>query len=103
MKLLPIKDRVQKLLENNPHLMDDDRKLVANVWHAEIQKKLMLLPSQLTASNLLHELSGGRLSDYDAITRCRRKLQEENPHLRGKKWAKRHDRQQEVIEELKLF
>lgn len=78
-----IKDTVKELLENNPHLRDDTVALVQTVWTKEIEE--LGYPMLL----LLHEVT-----NYETIARWSRKLQRENPRLRGEGW----NRRQHVLE-----
>lgn len=93
MKISPISDRVAKLLTSHPHLRDDDYKLVANIWHQEAH--------HIGTADILKLYASQRLTCADTITRARRKLQEENVHLRGKLWAARHKEEEVVKEDLR--
>jgi hypothetical protein len=84
-----IKPRVKWLLQNHPHLRDDDNKLIANVWNNEIHR-------EATAIELLKWFAEGKLTSPDSITRVRRKLQEQNPNLRGVKYLKRSSLKEEI-------
>lgn len=93
-------DVVLKLLTDLPHLRDDDYKLVANVWCMELggSKKV----AELNGFELLAIISAGdKLTSSDSITRARRKVQEENPSLRGKTYLKRQGLQKQVRELLR--
>jgi hypothetical protein len=46
-------------------------------------------------------IANGNLPSSESIRRCRQKLQELNPELRGELWDKRHQMQTQVKEELK--
>ena len=87
-------DRIEGLLISYPQLRDDDRRLVANVWHYEMKHDKSI-------SDFLTAYANNQLSNSDNITRIRRKLQEEKPELRGSKWHERHDKEQQVITDLK--
>ena len=89
---------VKTMLQENQRLRDSDEKLMANIWYKFIgEDKIM----NLTAINLLQKLSDGTLPSYESISRCRRKIQEEIPDLRGEKWKERHDAEEAVIKELR--
>lgn len=75
-QLIKVRDRVEKLLRENPHLRDDDFKLIANVWHAESK-------GVETKADFLWAFSRGKFSHPESIRRSRAKLQELNPELRG--------------------
>ncbi len=73
--------RVTTYLLNNPDLRDSDSKLMARIWYDEVQSTLGLIE---TAEELLIAVSKGQLTNWESATRCRRKIQEEVPELRGK-------------------
>ena len=74
---------------------DSDAKLLAIYWRREIRLK------GYEERNALVYLSIGELSSPESITRCRRKIQEVSPELRGTKWKKRHsETQDKVVDEI---
>jgi len=89
-------DKVVNLLTDHPSLRDSDERLAANIWYNNIKNV-----DEIDAITLLSRFAEGKLPSYQSISRCRRKIQEEKPHLRGKKWAKRHSKQQLVKDEIK--
>ncbi len=80
-KILNNTDKVTQLLTNQPELRDNDNRLIAVFWSYEIGVDNL---HKLSASELLAKLSGGKLTSGDTITRARRKVQEENEHLKGR-------------------
>lgn len=90
---LTIKDRVKKLLEQYPHLRDNDEKLIANIWYAESQHLVGKM-------QFLEYFAKGKLSNPESIRRSRQQLQEMYPLLRGKADKNRQDRADEVRYEL---
>jgi len=93
------KTRVQTLLNSYPKLRDNDNTLMGYVWHYELDE-MGLKCKEMTATDFFVHLSQGDLTSGEAITRARRKLQEENEHLRGEKYAQRHNHQTEVQDQL---
>jgi len=89
------KEIVTKLLKDHEHLRDDDNKLIATVWYYQLPKV------EEAVMDFLYLLSDGKLPSFESITRCRRKLQELNPELRGELWDQRHQLQEKVKKELK--
>tara|TARA_Y100000296_G_scaffold62060_1_gene72020 strand:+ start:133 stop:441 length:309 start_codon:yes stop_codon:yes gene_type:complete len=89
-------DKVINLLTKHPSLRDSDERLAANIWYNNIKNV-----DEIDAITLLSRFAEGKLPSYESISRCRRKIQEEKPDLRGKKWAKRHSKQQLVKDEIK--
>ena len=93
-------DEVHSLLVNYPVLRDSDERLTANIW-----SKTILPPHNLdniSAKGLLTKLSEGKLPSYESISRCRRKLQELYPDLRGDKWYKRQERAEKIRKEISI-
>tara|TARA_R100000655_G_scaffold40612_4_gene76404 strand:+ start:175 stop:462 length:288 start_codon:yes stop_codon:yes gene_type:complete len=85
MKKLPIKEIVYNLLVKNGNLRDNDNKLVVEVWREEFSAY------NITYS-FFNAYSEGKITPADTITRCRRKIQQEIPALRGAKYEARHKR-----------
>lgn len=81
--IIKVKDKVEYLLENYPILRDDDNKLIAKIWWSE--SKVNSLEA------FLRDFGDRKVSSPEAIRRARQKLQEHNPSLRGKLYAKRHN------------
>ena len=79
---------------------DNDNKLIAITWHKLLEES-GVNTKEITGWTLLTHLSKGDLPAPESITRCRRKLQETIPALRGTAWDKRHKKQQKGKEELK--
>tara|TARA_R110001632_G_scaffold70752_1_gene164603 strand:- start:4426 stop:4734 length:309 start_codon:yes stop_codon:yes gene_type:complete len=55
----------------------------------------------ITAHDLFQGIANKDYPNYDAITRCSRKLQEEDINLRGSEWEERHKLEQPIINDLK--
>ena len=99
-KLFVVMDEVHSFLINHPVLRDSDERLMANIW-----SKAILPPHTLetiSAKGLLEKLSEGKLPSYESISRCRRKLQELYPDLRGDKWYKRQSRAKKIRKEIAI-
>ena len=89
-------NRVINLLTKHPSLRDSDERLTANIWYNSTKNV-----KEIDALTLLSRFAEGKLPSYESISRCRRKVQEEKPELRGKKWEKRHTRQKIIKEQIK--
>lgn len=90
-------------MESNTHLRDDDFKLVANIWWLKLNSDLKhrFQGYELDCFKMLLELYvAGDLPNEQSIRRCRRKLQELNPELRGELYDKRHDLESDVIDQV---
>lgn len=98
MDLLSIRSRVAHILETNFDCRDCDLKLMAQLWHEDIQDRFIC-----DHYDLLDELQDGRLTHFESATRVRRALQEKYPDLRGKLWEARHKEEEHIKEQLDLF
>ena len=96
-----IKEKVQKLLTEYPHLQDDDNKLIANIWTSEMGGAKHL--KTMTGYETMSVLASSQLTNSESIRRCRQKIQEHNVHLRGKIYKKRKDNQNPVKDQLDNF
>lgn len=76
-----VKLKVHLLLEKYEHLKDSDEKLIASFWYHEIGGNNF---AAMTAHDLLKKFTEGKLTSAESIRRCRQKLQEQHPELRGK-------------------
>ena len=88
------KEIIRDLLIKHPHLRDNDSKLLANVWFNTIETL------EEEWMDFLAILANGDLVSPESVRRCRQKLQEMHPSLRGELWYKRHQMQEQVIIEL---
>lgn len=86
-KMSNMLDKVINLLTKYPSLRDSDERLIANIWFNHIKEI-----EEIDAVALLTKFSKGKLPSYESISRCRRKIQEEKPELRGLKWERRHSK-----------
>lgn len=99
MNITKTKDKVKAYLEKYPYLRDNDDRLVSTVWYFELKAKGRD-PYHITAVDFFNHLSAGDLTTNEAITRARRKMQEEHEHLRGEKYYERHQHQDTVKDQL---
>ena len=94
-KLFSVIDEVEKFLTEYPVLRDNDEKLMANIWNKHLGDI-----TYVNGEDILKMLANHELPSYESISRCRRKLQEEFPHLRGHKWEGRHKRAAKIRKEI---
>tara|TARA_R110000787_G_scaffold16595_5_gene50051 strand:- start:1199 stop:1516 length:318 start_codon:yes stop_codon:yes gene_type:complete len=100
MKIKKHEKMIQSYLTNVPHLRDDDMKLLATIWNQEL-KGMEFNPLKNTMA-FLQLLADGKLSNPSSIRRCRAKLQELHPELRGQRYLDRQKKQtEEVVSEIK--
>lgn len=89
-------DIVEKLLKEDKRYRDSDKKLSAKIW--AIQCGGMENLKNISAYEFLCEYvnENTELISQESIGRARRKIQEENPELRGEKYSQRQNEQEEV-------
>ena len=58
---------------------------------------------QLTGKDLLMHIAQGKLPSFESISRCRRKIQQEDRSLRGELWDKRHQIANDIRKEIRTF
>lgn len=83
------KDIVKEMLETIPRTRDDDAILVCMVFD-KLGKNW-----RLPFGDVMLEVSKGRLPSFETISRCRRKIQEEFPELRGEIYEQRNELQED--------
>jgi hypothetical protein len=90
--IIQIKDMqvvVKQLLETYPTYRDNDRKLVAHVWMMQVGGYRNMAYINLH-SFMQQWVADDEIVMPDTVTRARRKIQQEYPHLRGENYSKRH-------------
>lgn len=90
---IKVRDKVQRLLSEFPHLRDSDERLTANIWLSEA-------PKGATGFEILQMYAEKKLTNAESIRRTRAKLQEEFPELRGANYHLRHKEQDRILVEL---
>ena len=88
---------VRGVLTDSPKSRDCDRLLCATVWWKQMDR------TSSSDEGFLSMYVNKQLTTADSITRCRRKLQEEDKTLRGDKWYERKGRAEEVKQEMINF
>jgi hypothetical protein len=83
-----LKSQVKEALEYNVYLRDSDHKLVAWIWRKELKNHW--------GDDVINLLNMDKLTNWESIARVRRKIQEENPELRGSEYEQRKDKSVEV-------
>ena len=97
-KISSVYKQVTFFLAKYPPLRDNDERLMANIWWKFLGEYEV---DNMSARDILKRLAKGDLPSYESISRCRRKIQETTPMLRGATWELRHKRQKSVKNELK--
>ena len=99
MNYLDCRRIVHGLILKHHVLRDNDYKLVVAVWNRELLEQDISI-REISGYDAFKLVSDGKVSPVESITRCRRKLQEEFPALRGARYNERHGIETEVKEEL---
>lgn len=94
-----IKNKVIFLLSNYEHLRNDDHKLIASMYYHMAQLKIK--DDKYTAMDFLYDFSNGKYPSPESIRRCRQKIQEDQPHLRGSSYKERHSKAKEFKTQIK--
>ena len=97
-KLFSVIDEVESFLIQFPLLRDDDERLMVNIWTKHIGGFDNL--DNFSAKEVLRMIAYHKLPSFESISRCRRKLQEQCPNLRGEKWYERHKRAAKIRKEI---
>ena len=92
---------VRDILTNYPKARDNDSLLLAHVWVYQAGGRVYA--EDMTMWDFVMDFIEKRFAEVSGITRCRRKLQEHNPELRGKFWEERHKLSESVKEEIKTW
>lgn len=88
-----IRDKAIFLLAKFPKTQDDDKLLysyfiIYGVGKGNFEKGKAYL-SKVLAIDFVRDVSEHVYVNFGSVSRCRRKIQEEYPNLRGKNWEKR--------------
>ena len=95
-KIIRSVDRVTGLLTAKADLRDNDRRLTCNIWWKSVSN-----PELLMFEDFINLYIKGKIPESDSITRCRRKIQQENEDLRGESWDLRHGLEDAIKDELR--
>ena len=95
-----LQKRIERLLQSNPELRDSDDRLLANIYFNHIPNSKYSEEEHKGIMKFLKMIAEGQLPDYGSVKRCRQKLQQLYPALRGKLYEKRHKRAKVVKKEL---
>lgn len=100
-KITPVYDRVKHLLEKYLSYRDSDYKLVSNIWWNELFGNVAVNREncKMELFDFLMKYSNADVTPADSITRARRKVQEEYPHLRGETYKQRKLKEAENVKE----
>ena len=97
-KLFSVIDEVERLLTKYPPLRDDDERLMANLWGNHLGPL-----DNISGKDVICMLAKHKLPSYESVSRCRRKIQQTNPELRGEKWTERQRRAKKIKKEIPSY
>jgi hypothetical protein len=92
-KIKSISATVKHILETKPETRDSDRLLILSVWAYQNPR---LRSKDEIFVDFAMDFYRGSYADTESIRRSRQKLQEQNPHLRGKTDSFREDLAEEM-------
>jgi hypothetical protein len=95
-RIIKVKPVVLDVLNMNIESRDDDNILILAVWDAQSKTDI---PDYNTFRNMLIQ---NKLSTPSSIIRCRCKLQQDNPELRGFLYEERKTQERLMRNQLKL-
>ncbi len=95
-KVLKVKPVVVNVLKENEESRDDDNVLILAVWSNQADTEIQKF------SDLKTMLLSGRLSPPATIIRSRRKLQVNDPSLRGKMYEERKKQEEWMKNQIKI-
>jgi hypothetical protein len=96
MKLRNLTELVKTIMEQQPETRSSDNLLYIEVLKRTTSQNVLNMPVWLFYQNLTE----WQLPSIETVGRCRRKAQQENPHLKAKPEVEgfRYDRETEFIE-----
>tara|TARA_R100000808_G_C2145305_1_gene153114 strand:- start:630 stop:974 length:345 start_codon:yes stop_codon:yes gene_type:complete len=97
-----VEGRVKNILEKFEETRDDDMKLFAFIIVDFFNFNKAYIES-LTANDVIKKIHNSSVPHFTSILRCRQKLQEKCPDLRGKLYEKRKKHAETVKKELNSF
>jgi len=94
-KFKNVKADLKAILENREPARDNNISLY-NIYLTE----KMNVPLDAQYIDVMFGIYSGKYPTMDTVSRLSRQIQQQNPHLRGKNWEKRHGQQREVKKDL---
>ena len=98
MNILKIKDLVYRVLEEEVMARDHDNVLVGMVWYMQLNNM-----GYQGSKDFMTILGIDELSKYESISRCARKIKEDNISLRGSNYISRQQEQTSVVRQIREF
>lgn len=99
-QLLNTKEKVRFILNKHAKTKDSDTALITFFWHYELIKSGIDI-DKITGRDFLHQIFYKKLTDTETIRRCRQKLQEQHPELRGSSYKSRQTESKTITKNIK--
>lgn len=96
-QMIKISPLVASILKKDLEARDDDNILCILVWKAQGAKE------KSSFKQFKYNLILNKFATPETITRSRRKIQEKNSSLRGELYKQRHQAEEDMRSQLKLF
>ena len=96
-QMVKIGPMVADILKKDLPARDDDNILLIKFWKRKGMKE------DWSFKKFKYRFISGKLGLVDSVCRCRRLLQAKHPELRGKLYAERHQAEELMKTQLKLF
>jgi len=96
-KIKKIQPAIHHMLSAYPETRDSDELLMIKIWEKESTYFNTIFQ---TSDQFATALIQGKHSNPETIRRSRQKIQQKNPKLRGKAYAKRHKLAKDVKKEI---
>ena len=90
--ILTVQGRVADIMQLYPHTRDDDKRL----WLLVMRKYYGLEQYCVGYGAFEAWFAQKKIPSMESIRRCRQKIQEKYPHLRGEAYTKRHKEEKGV-------
>jgi len=97
-EILSLTDKIRIFLskDENKKYRDDDVQLALRIWNKQCDTHFTKTLFQISGYDLVMGMMNKKITNYDTITRARRKCQELYPETRGKAWLARNSHANEV-------
>tara|TARA_R110002020_G_scaffold183360_6_gene379658 strand:- start:2061 stop:2381 length:321 start_codon:yes stop_codon:yes gene_type:complete len=96
-----LKSKITALLKQKPDTKENDLRLTAWIWYEQIQKLENKQIEDVSFMDFIRLFVNKKLAHPESVRRCRAKLQELTPELRGKNYINRIKHTKNWIKELK--
>jgi len=100
MKISDLYKVVKEYLCSDPRTRDNDHLLAVLIWHRQLRGDGHDI-TKMSAYDFMKIYRDKDLANHDSISRARRKIQEDNPLLKGERHHERQLKQEAVKEDIR--